>query len=58
MAAVFSVFKASPDTLFREIPLSGEMSRSDKRVAVFARKRWHFALQNDGEGGVSYIAPL
>ena len=25
----------------REIPLSGEMSRSDKRVAVFARKRWH-----------------
>ena len=27
--------------MLREIPLIGEMSRSDKRVAVFARKRWH-----------------
>ena len=36
--------------MLREIPLLGEMSRSDKRVAVFARKRWHFALRNDGGG--------
>ena len=27
--------------MLREIPLLGEMSRSDKRVAAFARKRWH-----------------
>ena len=33
--------KPPPSRKLREIPLLGEMSRSDKGVAVFARKRWH-----------------